>query len=112
MISAVGIEPYFPGVLCTYLSILIFKIEAAASSQATQRIEDEVRGPHAALAVRLQKRSPDRKFILGERIQYVLLSGTNTVPFVLSTNTGQSLANRKEKNALTAKLQNSHNEFK
>lgn len=37
--------------------------------------EEEVRGPHAALAVRLRQRDPDRTFVLGERLQYVLLAG-------------------------------------
>ncbi len=36
---------------------------------------EEVRGPHAALAVKLAQRDPGRPFLLGERIQYVLLSG-------------------------------------
>lgn len=34
-----------------------------------------MRGPHAALAVRLTQRDPGRKFVLGERLQYVLLTG-------------------------------------
>lgn len=37
--------------------------------------EEGAQGPHAALAVRLQQRDPDRKFSLGERLQYVLLIG-------------------------------------
>jgi DNA polymerase delta subunit 1 len=36
---------------------------------------EEVRGPHAALAVRLSRRDPGRSFVLGERLQYVLLAG-------------------------------------
>lgn len=36
---------------------------------------EEVRGPHAALAVRLSQRDPGRTFVLGERLQYVLLGG-------------------------------------
>jgi DNA polymerase delta subunit 1 len=40
--------------------------------------EEEVKGPHAALAVRLQKRDPNRSFVLGERLQYVLLPGKRT----------------------------------
>lgn len=35
----------------------------------------EVRGPHAALAVRLSQRDPGRSFVLGERLQYVLTAG-------------------------------------
>ncbi|KAK9810365.1 hypothetical protein WJX72_009511 [[Myrmecia] bisecta] len=38
----------------------------------------EVRGPHAALAVRLQQRDAGRTFGLGERLQYVLLPGMRT----------------------------------
>jgi len=37
-----------------------------------------VKGPHAALAVRLQQRDPGRSFVLGERLQYVLLPGFRT----------------------------------
>ena len=37
--------------------------------------EEEVRGPHAALAVRLSQREPGRSFVLGERLPYVLLAG-------------------------------------
>lgn len=40
--------------------------------------EEEVRGPHASLAVRLQQRDPGRTFVLGERLQYVLLPGART----------------------------------
>lgn len=36
---------------------------------------EEVRGPHATLAVKLVQRDPGRTFVLGERIPYVLLSG-------------------------------------
>lgn len=35
-----------------------------------------MRGPHAALAARLAARDPGRSFVLGQRIQYVLLPGT------------------------------------
>ena len=44
-----------------------------------------MRGPHVALAVRLSQRDPGRSFVLGQRLQYVLLPGrrlqvwTNTV---------------------------------
>jgi DNA polymerase delta subunit 1 len=34
-----------------------------------------VRGPHAALAVKLTQRDPGRSFVLGERVPYVLLAG-------------------------------------
>lgn len=34
-----------------------------------------IRGPHARLAVRLQQRDRGRDFVLGQRIQYVLLPG-------------------------------------
>lgn len=34
-----------------------------------------IRGPHARLAIRLQRRDPGREFVLGQRIQYVLLPG-------------------------------------
>lgn len=37
--------------------------------------DEEVKGPHAALAVKLAQRDPGRKFLLGERLQYVLLAG-------------------------------------
>ena len=37
-----------------------------------------MKGPHAALAVRLQQRDPGRSFVLGERLQYVLLPGFRT----------------------------------
>jgi len=36
---------------------------------------EDVRGPHASLAVRLAQRDPDRAFVLGERLNYVLLLG-------------------------------------
>ena len=39
---------------------------------------EDVKGPHAALAVRLQQRDPGRSFVLGERLQYVLLPGFRT----------------------------------
>lgn len=47
---------------------------AAASSRGVEQKED-IRGPHAALAVRLSQRDPGRSFVLGERLQYVLISG-------------------------------------
>ena len=34
-----------------------------------------IKGPHARLAVRLQQRDGGREFVLGQRIQYVLLPG-------------------------------------
>ncbi|DBA67150.1 TPA: hypothetical protein ACH3X2_001471 [Trebouxia sp. C0005] len=39
---------------------------------------DDVRGPHASLAVKMQQRDPGRSFVLGERLQYVLLPGLRT----------------------------------
>lgn len=50
------------------------QIEKAASEVGSDQ-DEQVHGAHAALAVRLQKRDPGRKFSLGERLQYVLLSG-------------------------------------
>ncbi|KAL4424029.1 hypothetical protein ABPG75_001330 [Micractinium tetrahymenae] len=37
--------------------------------------DEEVKGPHNSLAVRLNQRDPGRTFVLGERLQYVLLAG-------------------------------------
>jgi DNA polymerase delta subunit 1 len=34
-----------------------------------------VKGPHASLAVRLSQRDPGKKWLLGERLPYVLLTG-------------------------------------
>jgi hypothetical protein len=34
-----------------------------------------VKGPHTNLAVRLSKRDPNKKWLLGERLSYVLLTG-------------------------------------
>jgi len=48
------------------------QLEKAASSAAS---DPEIRGPHANLAVRLQQRDKGRSFVLGERLQYVLLPG-------------------------------------
>jgi DNA polymerase delta subunit 1 len=36
---------------------------------------EDVKGPHASLAVRMTQRDPDRRFVLGERLPYVLLQG-------------------------------------
>jgi hypothetical protein len=36
---------------------------------------DDVKGPHTNLAVRLSKRDPNKKWLLGERLSYVLLTG-------------------------------------
>ena len=47
------------------------KIFSAASGAS----QEDVKGPHAALAVRLSQRDPGRSFVLGERLQYVLLPG-------------------------------------
>jgi hypothetical protein len=38
-----------------------------------------VKGPHASLAVRLSQRDPDKKWLLGERLPYVLLTGGQCV---------------------------------
>ncbi|KAK9805765.1 hypothetical protein WJX73_007272 [Symbiochloris irregularis] len=48
---------------------------SAKAGAAKGKEDPEVRGPHAALAVRLQKRDPGRTFVLGERLLYVLLAG-------------------------------------
>ena len=54
---------------------------AAAAAAAAQQQGgsggggDEVRGPHASLAVRLARRDAGREFVLGERLPYVLLAG-------------------------------------
>ncbi|KAF8067421.1 POLD1 [Scenedesmus sp. PABB004] len=40
--------------------------------------EEEVKGPHASLAVRLSQRDPRKRFVLGERLSYVLLAGAKT----------------------------------
>jgi hypothetical protein len=41
---------------------------------------EDVRGPHTNLAVRLSKRDPNKKWLLGERLSYVLLTGTHLMP--------------------------------
>lgn len=43
---------------------------AAAGGEA-----EDVKGPHTNLAVRLSKRDPNKKWLLGERLSYVLLTG-------------------------------------
>lgn len=48
---------------------------AAAEGYAAADPGEEVRGPHASLAVRLTQRDPGRSFVLGERLQYVLTGG-------------------------------------
>eukprot|EP00898_Chlorokybus_atmophyticus_P005186 jgi/Chlat1/5669/Chrsp37S00424 len=53
-------------------------LPAAPRSDTTVASIEELRGPHAALAVRLQKRDPSRAFHIGERIPYALLSGRGT----------------------------------
>ncbi|GMH36104.1 hypothetical protein BSKO_03972 [Bryopsis sp. KO-2023] len=53
------------------------QIENAAALESNPT-DEEVRGPHASLAVRIQQRDPTRKFSLGERLQYVILSGHRT----------------------------------
>jgi hypothetical protein len=42
-----------------------------------------VKGPHASLAVRLSQRDPDKKWLLGERLPYVLLTGVKQLFDVL-----------------------------
>jgi DNA polymerase delta subunit 1 len=51
---------------------------AAAASAAAAGAGDDVKGPHASLAVRLSQRDPDKKWLLGERLSYVLLTGART----------------------------------
>lgn len=51
------------------------RVAAGGGSGASGEGSEEVRGPHAALAVKLAQRDPGRVFVLGERIQYVLLAG-------------------------------------
>ena len=48
--------------------------ESIDSKAGAQDVE-EMRGPHASLAVRLSRRDPGRRFVLGERLQYVLTAG-------------------------------------
>eukprot|EP00879_Flechtneria_rotunda_P007699 GHRR01008072.1.p1 GENE.GHRR01008072.1~~GHRR01008072.1.p1 ORF type:complete len:781 (+),score=286.21 GHRR01008072.1:379-2721(+) len=40
--------------------------------------DEDVKGPHASLAVRMSRRDPDKKWLLGERLSYVLLAGART----------------------------------
>lgn len=53
-----------------YSFVYKYKVNAAAGAS-----QEDVKGPHAALAVRLSQRDPGRSFVLGERLQYVLLPG-------------------------------------
>ncbi|KAG2436758.1 hypothetical protein HXX76_006282 [Chlamydomonas incerta] len=46
-----------------------------AAAAAAAGAGEDVRGPHASLAVRLSGRDPGRRFLLGERLRYVLLAG-------------------------------------
>jgi DNA polymerase delta subunit 1 len=50
----------------------------SSSSAAGGGGDEEVRGPHAALAVKLAQRDPGKRFLLGERLSYVLVSGART----------------------------------
>jgi hypothetical protein len=50
----------------------------AAAASAAGGGDEEVRGPHAALAVKLAQRDPGKKFLLGERLSYVLVAGART----------------------------------
>lgn len=54
--------------------VLCFTTGSAATDDVPPPPED-VKGPHASLAVRLVQRDPGRVFVLGERLRYVLLSG-------------------------------------
>lgn len=47
---------------------------AGAAAGGAGEAED-VKGPHTNLAVRLSKRDPNKKWLLGERLSYVLLTG-------------------------------------
>lgn len=50
------------------------QVERLAAGTAGPSDED-AKGPHNTLAVRLKERDPGRTFVLGERLQYVLLAG-------------------------------------
>lgn len=51
-------------------------IDAAATASASSgELPPDIHGPHAHLAIRLRQRDPGRRFVLGERIPYVLLAG-------------------------------------
>ncbi|WIA33365.1 hypothetical protein OEZ86_006502 [Tetradesmus obliquus] len=50
----------------------------AAAAAAAGGGDEDVKGPHASLAVRLSQRDPDKKWLLGERLPYVLLTGART----------------------------------
>lgn len=47
----------------------------AAAATAAAGGDEDVKGPHASLAVRLSQRDPHKKWLLGERLSYVLLTG-------------------------------------
>jgi hypothetical protein len=49
----------------------------AAAAAAGGGEPDDVKGPHTNLAVRLSKRDPNKKWLLGERLSYVLLTGVS-----------------------------------
>jgi len=46
-----------------------------ATAAAAAASGEDVKGPHANLAVRMSQRDPDKKWLLGERLSYVLLTG-------------------------------------
>ncbi|KAF5833190.1 DNA polymerase family B-domain-containing protein [Dunaliella salina] len=48
---------------------------AQVAQEASAPGSEDVRGPHASLAIKLTQRDPNRPFLLGERVPYVLLSG-------------------------------------
>jgi hypothetical protein len=48
---------------------------AAAAAGGGGGDAEDVKGPHTNLAVRLSKRDPNKKWLLGERLSYVLLTG-------------------------------------
>lgn len=52
---------------------------AAAAAAGGGADAEDVRGPHTNLAVRLSRRDPNKKWLLGERLSYVLLTGTDAV---------------------------------
>lgn len=53
----------------------LWRVTGQQVAAAADGGDEDVRGPHATLAVKLSQRDPDRKFLLGERLPYVLLTG-------------------------------------
>jgi hypothetical protein len=58
---------------------------AAAAAAAAAPPEEDVKGPHTNLAVRLSRRDPNKKWLLGERLSYVLLTGAAACALCLHT---------------------------